>query len=285
MPITPGDLSDEPLLAPEEEQQLAHQIEAGLLAREARAGHRWAGDASPAELTLLEQLGVQARERYIKANLRLVAMVSGPAAARSGLSANDLFQEGCLGLIQAVERFDHRRGHRFSTYALFWIRAFVGAATASRLGALNLPASRAEKVRAVRGMANELTQILGRSPSTAELAAHLGRPAGWVSELLAHQPPRSLASVETVAADLADDQAGDESTADDLRPLSAHLLAQLPDLERRVLSARLGFTGRVHSYVDTAASLELSVSKVRRLETKALERLRGICPQSASVHL
>ena len=285
MSITWGDLAEEPLLTPEEERLLAVQIEAGLLAREECVRPHPRHDATSVELGMLEEIGHQAWQRYIRANLRLVAMVSRPAATRSGLSESDLFQEGCLGLIQAVERFDYRRGHRFSTYALFWIRAFVGAATASRLGALNLPASRAEKLRAVRGVESELTQLLGRPAGAAEVAAHLGRPVEWVADLLSHQPPQSFDSIDLRAAELVDEQALALGSFSDLRPLSAALLGQLPELERDVLVTRLGFTDRTHSYVDTAAALGISVTRVRRLEARALERLRGICPQSASVHL
>ncbi|MDX6323177.1 MAG: polymerase primary sigma factor [Propionibacteriaceae bacterium] len=282
MPISWGDLSTEPLLTAEEESCLALQIEAGLLARQQRDQHQRTTDGSVTELTLLEQLGEQARQRYIKANLRLVASVSRPAAARSGLSENDLFQEGCLGLIQAVARFDCRRGHRFSTYALFWIRAFVGAATASRLGALNLPTGRAEKLRAVRGVESMLTQLLGRPARAAEVAAQLGRPTEWIADLLAHQPPQSF---DRTAADLPDEQVAAAAPTDDLRPLTQELLSRLPELERTVLANRLGFIDAERSYVDTAARVGLSVTRVRRLEARALERLRAICPQSASMHL
>ncbi len=141
---------------------------------------------------MLERQGEESRQRFIRANLRLVGMVCQQFAGRGGVSQADLFQEGCVGLIVAVERFDYARGYRFSTYALFWIRAYIGAATARQFGAMNLPTSRAERLRAARGVEAELAQFLGRSPSLAEVAAALGRTESWTADLLAHQRPSSI---------------------------------------------------------------------------------------------
>ncbi len=146
-------------------------------------------DATDEELRLLEDQGALARQRFIRANLRLVGMVSRQFAARCQLPDAELFQEGCIGLITAVERFDHARGYRFSTYALFWIRAFVGAAAAKHLGAMNLPTSRAEQLRAAHGLEAELTQSLGRAPTLRELADALGRSEDWTAGLLCPPTP------------------------------------------------------------------------------------------------
>ncbi len=175
------DETSETLLTRTEVVALQRAIEAGLLARDARASGTGFADATDQELRLLEDRGERARQRFIRANLGLVGMVSRQYATRSQLPDAELFQEGCVGLITAVERFDHARGYRFSTYALFWIRAFVGAATAKLLGAMNLPTSRAEQVRAAHGLEAELTQSLGRPPHcerwlTLWAAARIGRP-------------------------------------------------------------------------------------------------------------
>ena len=156
------DVPTEPLLTHAEVIELQCAIEAGLLAREARVSGAGFADATDQELRFLENQGALARQRFIQANLGLVGMVSRQFAARCQLPDAELFQEGCVGLITAVERFDHARGNRFSTYALFWIRAFVGAATAKQLGAMNLPTSRAEQLRAAHGVEAELSQSLGR---------------------------------------------------------------------------------------------------------------------------
>src|SRR3954452_25598518 len=191
-------LAAEPLLTSAEVTELARVIEAGVLAREARLNGGW-GDATAEELRALEQLGEQAWQRFVRANLRLVAMVAAQTAARSGLPEADLFQEGCLGLMAALQRFDHRRGHAFATYALFWIRSAVGGGSARQLGALNLPTSRAEQLRAARGVEAALTQRLARTPTLAEVAPELGRSVAGPGALLAHKGPEPLESQEGAA--------------------------------------------------------------------------------------
>lgn len=275
----------EPQLTSAEVVALQRAIEAGLLALDARLSGIGFADATDHELKLLEAAGERARERFIRANLGLVGMISRQYAARRQLPDAELFQEGCVGLITAVQRFDHVRGYRFSTYALFWIRAFVGAASAKLLGAMNLPTSRAEQLRAARGLEVELSQGLGRPPTVEEMADALGRSESWTAGLLAHQRPRSLDLIDAEALDRL--QAGDELDgvlAD--RQSVRELLVRLNDLDRRVVELRLGFTtGKPLSYVDTARALQISVTRVRRLEARAVETLRGWCPQQASALL
>lgn len=275
----------EPQLTSAEVVALQRAIEAGLLALDARLSGIGFADATDHELKLLEAAGERARERFIRANLGLVGMISRQYAARRQLPDAELFQEGCVGLITAVQRFDHVRGYRFSTYALFWIRAFVGAASAKLLGAMNLPTSRAEQLRAARGLEVELSQGLGRPPTIEEMADALGRSESWTAGLLAHQRPRSLDLIDAETLDRL--QAGDELDgvlAD--RQSVRELLLRLSDLDRRVVELRLGFTtGKPLSYVDTARALQISVTRVRRLEARALETLRGWCPQQASALL
>jgi RNA polymerase primary sigma factor len=190
-----------------------------------------------------------------------------------------------LGLITAVERFDHTRGHGFATYALFWIRAFVGAATAKVLGAMNLPTSRAEQLRAAHGLEAELTQSLGRPPTLRELADALGRSEEWTTGLLSHQRPHSLELLD--GASLERLYARDDLDAVLTEPLQVReLLLRLDDLDRRVLELRLGFAdGDAKTYTQTARLLDMSVSRVRRIEKRALDKLREFCPQQASAQL
>ena len=274
----------EPLLTLAEVQSLAGQIEAGLLAREARLGGGFA-DASPAELAMVETAGEQARQRFIRANLRLVAMVAHSSGVRANLTSADLFQEGCLGLITAVERFDHRRGLRFSTYALFWIRAYVHAATAGHLGELNLPSKRAEQLRGARSLEAQLTQELGRTVSVPEIAEALGRTASWTAGLLGHQAPQSLDALNDLTLNrLA--QVDELDAVLDAQFESTVLLARLEPLARRVLELRLGLAGEEpHSIAKTARALGITSTRVRRQEIRALDRLREFCPQQVSVHL
>lgn len=284
MTPTRAQIAAEPLLTSDEEVELARRIEAGLLARERRDLMSPDTDTEyVTELRVLEDEGVAAKQRFVRANLRLVAMVSGPAAARSRLSDGDLFQEGCLGLLQAVERYDYRRGSRFATYGLVWIRSYVGAATANRCGAANLPTGRAERIRAVRGLEGILTQQLGRSVTAADLAARLGCTVGYVTHLLSHQIPQTVDGTQLAALELADPSGGD---ADELGPLTADLLARLTPLHRSVLEKRCGFeSGRVWTYPEVGAALGVAATTVRRLEQRALDELREICPQSAAIHL
>ena len=279
------DATNEPLLTHGEGVELQRAIEAGLLARDARTSGTGFADATDEELRLLEEQGALARQRFIRANLRLVGMVSRQFASRSQLGAAELFQEGCIGLITAVERFDYARGYRFSTYALFWIRAFVGAATAKQFGAMNLPTSRAEQLRAAHGLEAELTQRLGRVPTLQEMADALGRSEDWTAGLLAHQRPRSLELVDGVTLDSL--HAHDELDSVLAEPVSVReLLHRLDDLDRRVLELRLGFDdGEPRSFAHTARVLQISVTRVRRIEARALETLRGLCPWRASAQL
>src|SRR3954447_17325206 len=223
-----------------EERQLATQIEAGVLAREALdQGPPAMVPADETELRALISAGEQAQDRFVTANLRLVSMVTAPHAARGQLGYADLFQEGCLGLLEAVRRFDHRRGVRFATYALFWIRAYVGAASAGALGGHNLPTSRAEELRSLRGVEAALAQTLGRNATTGEIAGAVGRSSAWTARLLAHQAPRCIDDVdpgqlpsdggEAIEAVLHADRPGRE------------LLRCLDPVERRVLEFRLAF--------------------------------------------
>ncbi len=268
----------EPLLTPDEVPRLARAIEAGVLAGAARRGTGFA-DATDDELGVLEEEGERAWLRFVRANLRLVALVAGPAAARSGLSEADLFQEGCLGLMAAVQRFDHTRGTTFATYALYWIRSAVGAASAGHLGALNLPASRAEQLRAARGIEAALTQQLGRLPDARELAQALGRTERWTKALLAHALPQPLDEVSSVlAAPLAEPGPPAQEVAAMLRHLDPEA--------RVVLELRYGFgDAEPLSLAAAARRLGWSTGRVRRVEERGLEVLRGVCPQDAVLHL
>jgi RNA polymerase primary sigma factor len=274
---------DETLLSPTEVVGLQRRIEAGLLARAARESGGWA-DATDEELRRIEERGERARQRFIRANLRLVWMVTRQYAGRGRLPEADLFQEGCLGLITAVARFDHTRGFRFSTYALFWIRAYVGGAAARQLGAMNLPTSRAEQLRSARGVEVALTQRLGRAPTVVEVAEALGRNTDWTADLLASQAPASLDGLDVAERDRLT-TTGEVRLAGTEQEVIREMLWRLDDLGRRVLELRMGFDGEPLSYADAARTLGITVNRVRRTEARALETLRGICPQQAVAYL
>ncbi|MFT4164777.1 MAG: sigma-70 family RNA polymerase sigma factor [Microlunatus sp.] len=266
---------DGPLLTPEEEAQLAWAIEAGVLAADALARGLSPEGATAEELRWLVTAGERARCRYVQSNLRLVAMVVLPASARAGVPESDLFQEGCLGLIIAVDRFDVRRGCRFATYALHWIRAFVDAASARLLGTMNLPASRAVQLRQARGVEALLAQELGRIPSAREVATALGRSHHWTVRLLAHEHPQALDEIADLGG--ADRELERVLTGD----AASELLGALHGLERRVMELLIGFAGDPMTYAQAARELRMSSNRVRRAEQRALQRLREVCPQAA----
>jgi RNA polymerase sigma factor (sigma-70 family) len=260
-------------------------MEAGVLARELRLSGSDVPHAEANELLLIEEQGDRARLRFISANLALVSLAVRELAPRRLFPEPDLFQEGCLGLAVAVMRFDHTRGIRFATYALYWIRAYISAASARQLGAMNLPISRAAQYRTARRREAELAQVLGRLPTTGELAQALGKGEVWTSRLINYQRPQSLNALDLdFAAESVEQSVGVSKL--DREALGAELLRRLDDGDRRVLEFRLGFAdGEPHSYAETARSLQMTAVQVRRRERRALEQLRGICPQSAAAHL
>lgn len=273
------------LLTAEDEAELATAIEAGVLAAQARA----AGDtgARISELIMIEWLGQRAVQRFVESNLRLVAMVSHRESARSGLPEGDLFQEGCLGLMEAVRRFDHRRGLRFATYALYWIRALIGALTANRAGEVNLPSGRAEDARGLRGTQAMLSQELGREVSATEVACRLGRKRTEVAALLHFIGNRRIDLGDPSGIDVPDEQS-ETAFAEVLRwriP-GRDLLFGLAGEGRQVIELRYGFVdGEEHSLSDVARRLGIPRSRARRQELEALEQLRASCPQQAIAHL
>ncbi|MFC7625270.1 sigma-70 family RNA polymerase sigma factor [Microlunatus sp. GCM10028923] len=267
---------DEALLTPAEECELAARIEAGALAWAERQRPVRRSGATTAELLALERVGERARQRFVRANLGLVAGLVPGYASRAGLPRDELFQEGCLGLLIAVARFDHRRGMRFSTYALHWIRARLGDAVLRRCGGLPLPALRAEQLRAARVAEDELVQTLGRDVTAAEIATRAGLDPRRYERLLAWQHVTSL-----------DLPAGDPGGPADLGPPPDaiterpersvdELLWRLPQLEQTVLRLRYGLDGEPGlSYAAIATRIGQSESGVRRIEHRALDRLRS----------
>lgn len=266
------------LLTAADEIELARRMEAGALAGEVLIGLRRCGSATLGELHHLTQQGAAARERFLLANLRLVAMVSNRAARQSGLTDSDLFQEGVTGLIRAVDGFDYTQGVRFATYALPWIRSSVARAVTNRFGALHLSDARAERRRHIRATWRRLTQQAGREATAAEVAAELGQSIDGVAELLDHQPPCALVDEAGVAHDLPDAQAAAamERVVEGSLPV-LEWVRQLPVLERRVVELRFGFGRAAVSYQGIGDELGLSPSTVRRVEHRALDRLRDCC--------
>jgi len=250
-------ISRTPLLTPSEELRLARQVEKGDLA---------------------------AKERLIEANLRLVVHVAKRfQRAGHGLAFADLIQEGTLGLVRAVEKFDHRKGYRFSTYATIWIRQAIGRAIGDKGRAIRLPETVGQRLRTLEREERKLAAELGRDPLPSELAAATGAALAEIVEL--QQLRRSTVSLdEPVGSDDDGTSLGDllpDSTTHD--PDAALLaedvykaLAQLPPRERRVIETRYGLAGAKPSTPsETAKALRLRPRDIRHLEELALRRLRA----------
>ena len=250
------------VLTAEEEVELARAIEAGLVAGEAL---RHGDSGVPAEdLMAVERDGRRAWQRFLLGNVRLVQTIAGQEARRSTAGLDELFQEGFLGLAEALLRWDFAAGYRFSTYAAQWIRRRVVNAAVDQW----VPASTrtALRARGVRCLADELTVELRRSVTDGELAGLLGRSERWVAQMRALPPMTSL-EPELVA-----ESASAPEPDADVRAL----LSGLPWPEAQVVRTRFGLDGRPALRQRAAAeALGLSLSTLRRYEARALRRLRG----------
>lgn len=266
-----------PLLTPMQEQQLSRRIEAGVLAAELLASGDRPVAATVEELVVLVEAGHQAWQDFLLSNLRLVWKLVGRESGRAGLPIDDLFQEGFLALAGALQRFDPGRG-RFSTFATVRIRQRLAEVTAGRLGALELPDSRARRLRQARGVENALVQEHGRSIEADELAAALGRPVDWTRQLLGHRAPVGLDQDEEGPA-LVAALVPDPDRAIYARQVRRVLRRIDPD-QAEVVALRYGLaTGEPVDVADIARRLGLSTSTVRRLESRGLASLRTLGDQ------
>jgi RNA polymerase primary sigma factor len=277
------EVSRVPLLTAEEEVELAQRIERGRMAREELAR----GNVSIRrrhELRRLIEDGWAAREHLITANSRLVISVAKKYMGR-GVPFLDLIQEGNIGLIRATKKFDYRRGHKFSTYATWWIRQAVTRAIADQGRTIRVPVHMGDQINKLLRTQHQLTQRLGREPSVDELALALDVPPKKVENMI--QVARRPLSLETPTDDEEDSVLGDFIEDDEAPPpddtatynlLKEHLeevLNSLPPREVRILQLRYGLLdGQAYTLEEVGRKMGVTRERVRQIEAQALSRLR-----------
>lgn len=274
-----------PLLDPEEEIRLARRISAGKLARELLDGQH--DDPDPESLEALEKLaraGERAKEQMAEANLRLVISIARRYVNR-GLPFQDLVQEGNLGLLKAVDRFDHEKGFKFSTYATWWIRQGITRAIADQGRTIRVPVHMVEAIGRINQAARQLEQELGRDPSPEEIAEALEWPVDKIRDAM--RTFQATASLDAPAGEDGDASLGDfvpdESAGGPdeeldlamLRERLAEVLGTLRPREAEVLRLRFGTgDGRPRSLEEIGGELGITRERVRQIEVRALRKLR-----------
>jgi RNA polymerase primary sigma factor len=274
-----------PLLSAEQEVDLAKRMEAGVIALEKLDRF---GDSLPLDdvYTLREIIadGEAAQEHLIRANARLVISVAKKYIGR-GVPFLDLIQEGNIGLIRATNKFEYQRGHKFSTYATWWIRQAVSRAVADQGRTIRVPVHMGDQLNRMRRIQLQMTQELGREPSIDELATGMETTPDKIEDLM--EISRRPVSLETPI-----DEEGDSTFGDFVEDINSpapaeevatHLLQEqltealnrLPSREAQILRLRYGLEdGRVYTLEEVGQTIGVTRERVRQLEAQALNRLR-----------
>lgn len=272
------------LLNAEQEVELAKQIEAGLYAKHLLSTRKRISPARKRDLTILVREGEQARAHLLEANLRLVVSLAKRYTGR-GMPLLDLIQEGNLGLIRAVEKFDYAKGFKFSTYATWWIRQAISRGMADQSRTIRLPVHLVEQVNKIARIRRELHQQLGREATDDELAAETGIPAEKIADLMDHsRDPVSLdmpvgADEEAPLGDFIEDS---EATSAENVVISSLLhsdirkvLSTLDERERQVITLRFGLDdGQPRTLDQIGRTFGLSRERVRQIEREVMGKLR-----------
>ncbi|HTW02498.1 MAG TPA: RNA polymerase sigma factor [Streptosporangiaceae bacterium] len=272
------------LLTAEQEVDLAKRIEAGLYAEHKLETESGLSDDFRRDLEDVAEDGRRAKAHMLEANLRLVVSVAKKYSDR-GLSLLDVVQEGNLGLIRAVEKFDYTKGYKFSTYAMWWIRQAIQRGFADSARTIRLPVHVLEMLSKLSRVERDMHQRLGREPTPEELAVELDRTPDQIEELLrTSRQPISLDSTigedgETSIGDLIEDVDAPEASelvdrqllADQLR----HALDALTPREATIMAMRFGlYDGNPHTLDEIGRALGLTRERIRQLEKQSLSKLR-----------
>jgi RNA polymerase primary sigma factor len=279
------EMSRVPLLNVHEEMDLARRIEAGIAASKKLKVFPDKGTPElQEELERTMEDGLRAREHLIKANTRLVVSIAKRYLSR-GVPFLDLIQEGNLGLMKAVEKYEYQRGFRFSTYATWWIRQTITRSIADQGRTIRVPVHMVDRIRQLYKMTHEMEQKLGRVPTNEELGEEIGVTANKVDWML--QVSWLPLSLESPINDEDDSELGmfveDEITPTPMQSAYTNLLrekieevlATLPPREARILRLRFGLdNGRTYTLEEVGKKFGLTRERIRQIEGKALSRLR-----------
>jgi RNA polymerase primary sigma factor len=279
------EMSRVPLLNVEEELDLAKRIERGKDARRDLVRQNGSNPNRRSELESCVNDGQQAREHLIKANTRLVVSIAKRYIGR-GVPFLDLIQEGNLGLMKAVEKYEYQRGFRFSTYATWWIRQTITRAIADQGRTIRVPVHMVDRIRQLYRTTHEMEQRLGRIPTTDELAEEIGINTNKVEWMMrVSWLPLSLES--PINDEEEDSELGmfieDQVTPTPIQSTYANLLREkvqavldtLPPREARILRLRFGLdNGRAYTLEEVGQKFGLTRERIRQIESKALRRLR-----------
>jgi RNA polymerase primary sigma factor len=274
-----------PLLTAHDEVELAKAIEAGLFAEEKLQGglQGECAGAEVAELMLIAADGIAAKQRLIEANLRLVVSIAKRYIGR-GLVFLDLIQEGNLGLIRAVEKFDYTKGYKFSTYATWWIRQAITRAIADQARTIRIPVHMVETINKMSRIQRQLHQDLGREATPGEIGAEMGLSAERVAEILriAQEPVSLQSPIGEEDSDLGDFI----EDADAVVPMEAAAFIMLQDQldqvldhlsvrEQRIIQLRFGLTdGHPRTLEEVGREFGVTRERIRQIESKTLAKLR-----------
>jgi RNA polymerase primary sigma factor len=273
-----------PLLTAEEEVDLAKRVEAGLFASEKLLTAAHLAAAMRRDLELIERDGQFAKKRLIEANLRLVVSIAKRYVGR-GMLFLDLIQEGNLGLIRAVEKFDYTKGYKFSTYATWWIRQAITRAIADQARTIRIPVHMVETINKLVRIQRQLLQDLGREPTPEEIGKEMELPPERVREIqkLSQEP----VSLETPIGEEDDSNLGDFiEDSDAVVPIDAasfillqeqldSILHTLSEREKKVIQLRFGLTdGHPRTLEEVGKEFGVTRERIRQIESKTLSKLR-----------